>query len=282
VHVVRSYLAPLGLAVAERLGSPWASLDLDDDDETLAAHDDAQRALAYHRLVATFAPRFSLVGLASPLDADAVGRRHRLQTVCLPNAVAVPARRPRPQPDSDTVLFVGNLTYTPNVEAAVFLAERVRPALQAVIERPVHIVLVGPYLPGGPIGALSAHPSVTVTGFVDDLDPVYRRAGVVVAPLTTGSGTRIKLLEAFAQGVPVVTTPVGAAGLDVCSGEQLLIASSLHDLVEATAAILSDASLSDRLAEAAFEFVRRHHAPEVSARLVRRFLCAAGRAAPPP
>lgn len=276
VHVVRSYLAPLGLAVAQALASPWASLDLDDDDEALAAaQGDGATAAAYHRLIAAFGPRFSAVSLASPAEADAVARRHGLSTSTVPNGVSIPSAPHHREPRGRNVLLVGNFTYGPNLDAAVVLVDQVLPALESRMGGSVGVTLVGAYATDGPIGRLSSHPSVAVAGFVDDLSPCYGRADVVVAPFTSGAGTRIKILEAFASRVPVVTTTVGASGLAVRHGEHLLIADSPEDLASATAAVLDNGALAAALREAAFEFVRLHHGPDAVARQVRGFLRAA-------
>jgi glycosyltransferase involved in cell wall biosynthesis len=276
VLAIRSYLAPLALAVAQHLASPWTALDLDDDDESLAsAQGDDATSAAYRRLVATFAPRFSGVSLASPSDALDVGRRHGLRTHVVPNAVALPAETPPRDPNSGVVLFVANLGYGPNAEAAVVLVERVLPALETQTDRPVRIVLVGAYDPDGPVGALASHRAVTLAGFVDDVTDSYARAAVVVAPISTGSGTRIKLIEAFARGVPVVTTPLGVEGLAVHHGEHVLIGETPKELAAAAANVLASPVLAQSLTTAALQFVRRHHAAPVVAERVREFLATA-------
>jgi glycosyltransferase involved in cell wall biosynthesis len=276
VLAIRSYLAPLAMAVAGHLASPWTALDLDDDDESLAsAQGDDTTAAAYRRLVATFAPRFSAVSLASPFDALDVGRRHGLHTHVVPNAVAVPAEPSPRDPSSGVVLFVANLGYRPNAEAAVELVDRVLPALETRADRPVRIVLVGAYDHDGPIGALASHRAVTLAGFVDDVSDYYARAAVVVAPLSTGSGTRIKLIEAFARQVPVVTTPLGVAGLAVRHGEHVLIGETPEELAVAAADLLASPALAQSLTTAALQFVRRHHAAPVVAERVREFLATA-------
>ena len=276
VLAIRSYLAPLALAIARQLASPWTALDLDDDDESLAStQGDDATAAAYRRLVATFAPRFSGVSLASPSEALDVGRRHGLRTHVVPNAVAVPAEPPPRDLSSAVVLFVANLDYGPNADAAVVLVERVLPALEARTDRPIRIVLVGTYDPEGPVGGLASHRAVTLAGFVDDVSDYYARAAVVVAPLSTGSGTRIKLIEAFARRVPVVTTPVGVAGLAVRHREHVLIGETPEALAAAAADVLGSPALAQSLTTAALQFVRRHHAAPVVAERVREFLGAA-------
>ena len=273
---VRAYLAPLAVSVAEQLGAPWCALDLDDDDEELArAEGRSADAAAYRRLVATFGPRLGALSLAAPADAAALAQRHHLRTVTVPNAVRVPAAPPARRPEPGIMLFVANLTYPPNVEAATALVEGVLPALASRgVPRP-RVLLVGPYDPDGPLRALRDRPDVTVTGFVDDLHDSYARAALVVAPIQHGSGTRIKLLEAFAHRVPVVTTPAGAAGLEVRHGEHLLLGATAGELAAAAAEVCESPALGASLAAAAYRFVRRHHDLPVMARQVRALLEAA-------
>lgn len=278
VHAVRSYLAPLALAVAKKLESPWSSLDLDDDDERVArAQGDVVSADAYRRLVATFAPAFSSVCMASLVEASEMGVRLGREVVVVPNAVELghPPSGSRSGSGSGELLFVGNLTYPPNVDAATTLAEQVLPAVAASSAGPVRAVLVGPIEPGGPIARLASRPGVVVTGFVEDLSPYYDSAELVVAPIAIGGGTRIKLLEAFAHGVPVVTTTAGAAGLEVRDGEHLLLADSIPALTEATSRVLGSPALAAQLAASAWNYVQRHHSPSVFEDAVAAFLAGA-------
>ncbi len=274
VLALRSYLGPLGLAVAERLQAPWTALDLDDDDEAVASAQGSDAA-AVRRLVAAVATRYDAVSLASPVDAEGVARRLGVGTHTVPNAVAVPAVRPPARPGRDRVLFVGNLSYPPNVGAAMDLAERVVPEVRRRLGRPVRLQLVGAHRADGPLPRLATLPGVEVTGWVEDLAPLYAAADVVVAPLAVGSGTRIKLLEAFAMGVPVVTTPVGSAGLAVRAGTHLLVGHTPDQVAAATAAVLDDTALGDRLAAAAFDLVSARYAHAVVAGDVAGFLAAA-------
>jgi polysaccharide biosynthesis protein PslH len=281
VHVARSYLAPLGLAIAERLGSPWATLDLDDDDEQVTrALGDFAEAAAYGRLIGVFGPLFQAVALAAPGEAAAVGRRHGFATAVLPNAVAMaahgcPALGAR-APIS--VFFVGNLTYPPNADAAIRLVEDVLPLLRRCADRPVTVTLAGELGPGGTVRSLGGRPGVRVTGYVPDLEPCYRAADVLVAPLTAGGGTRIKLLEALAHGLPVVTSRIGAAGLEVSDGVHLLIADSPAAMAQATARVAADRAMRERLAAAGRQLVASRYSHDAVIPLIRRFFAdAAGR-----
>jgi glycosyltransferase involved in cell wall biosynthesis len=308
VHVARSYLAPLGIALAERIGSDWATLDLDDDDQQLAAAAGHEReAAACGRLVSVFAPLFQGIALAAPGEAAAVSRRHGITASVLPNSVALagaapaaaspaaasPAAAPaHPAPAAASpsravrralaLLFVGNLTYWPNADAAIRLVREILPRARALTTRPVTVTLAGEHGGNPDLLALADVPGVRLAGFVPDLAGCYREADVLVAPLLFAAGTRIKLLEAFAQGVPVVTTSQGAAGLEVRSGQHALIADSAEEMASAVARLGGDAALAARLAGHGRELVRQSYSHEVVIPQIRAFFAAAAAAAARP
>ena len=103
---------------------------------------------------------------------------------------------------------------------------------------------------------------------------------MLVAPLAAGGGTRIKLLEAFAHGLPVVTTAIGAAGLDVTSGVHLLIADSAAAMAEAAASVTADRALRQRLAAAGRRLVSSHYCHDAVIPLIRAFLAGPAAASP--
>jgi glycosyltransferase involved in cell wall biosynthesis len=284
LHVMRSYLAPLGVAVAERLRPGWITLDLDDDDAVLAASlGDRGEAAAYDRMLAVFAPLFDGLSAASAAEAQAMGERHGVTVEHLPNAIEMPAQPSRgTQPDRRRVrlLFVGNLTYPPNAEAARVLAEEILPRVQRRLGVGVRVTLVGARHPD--LERL-ADPSVELTGFVPELGARYADATAVVVPLAAGGGTRLKLLEAFAHGVPVVASPVAAAGLEVSDGRHLLLAEDPDGAAAAIEAIVADPALAPRLTADARALVRDRYSTGVVIPQIREFFAraamrAAGRA----
>ena len=153
-----------------------------------------------------------LVTVASPVDAKRVRARDRRVLVeTIPNFVRDVGPVP-PSPGRDHLLYVGNLTYGPNVDAARSLVEQVLPALRQT--RPqATVTLVGSY--DARIADLAEVNGVTVVGQVPDVSDWYADADAVVVPLRLGSGTRIKVLEAFAHRRPVIATPAAVAGLEV-------------------------------------------------------------------
>src|SRR5262249_18577619 len=110
-------------------------------------------------------------------------------------------------------IFVGNMDYYPNIEAAVSFATNIWPQLRSRI-RDTRLAIVGAN-PTTAVHTLSRIPGVTVTGTVPDVRPYYGNALAAIVPLRTGGGTRLKILEAMAASVPVVSTPMGAEGLEV-------------------------------------------------------------------
>jgi len=257
---------------------------------------DDEGADGYRRLVGVFGPLFQAVALAAPYEAAAIAGRHGLAASVIPNAVipnavsqntvsqntvslpdrGAPAGRER---DGIRVLFVGNLTYPPNADAAVRLVGEILPRLRETAGRPVTVTLAGE--PADTVRSLAAEPGVEVTGFVPDLAACYEAADVVVVPLAAGGGTRIKLLEAFGYGVPVVTSTAGAAGLDVTDGVHVLIADSPGDTARAVAALAADRRLRERLVADARRLVTSSYSHEAVIPRIREFFAAAELAAVP-
>jgi polysaccharide biosynthesis protein PslH len=268
VVVLREYLVPFGLTLAAGLDAARIVVDLDDDVEPLlAALGEPDEAAAYGRLAREWLPRADAIAVASPDDAAAMAARYGLAEVhTIPNAYRAP-RTTAPRPREDRILFVGNLTYRPNVDAARWLGDDVLPALRC--SRPnATLDLIGTY--DERLADLAARPGVRVLGHVDDVATHYARADVVVAPLRVGAGTRIKVLEAFAYRRPLVATLAAIAGLAVRDGDDVLVADDTDALATAVDRVLGDPLLADALTASAARVLERNYAPEVAGAAVRR------------
>jgi glycosyltransferase involved in cell wall biosynthesis len=114
---------------------------------------------------------------------------------------------------------------------------------------------------------------ISLTGYLDDIRPVVGQAWACVVPLRSGSGTRLKILEAMALGTPVVSTTKGAEGLDVSHGENILLADTPNEFAAQTVALLRDAGLRERLAQHARKLVETRYNWENSGKLFNEFLC---------
>ncbi|MFP3907392.1 MAG: glycosyltransferase [Acidimicrobiales bacterium] len=259
----------LGLRLAEMLQVPLV-VDLDDDDEALAAsRGDAATAQSWHRVASLVLDHTHLTLAASAPVAEAIGAKHTADhPTVVPNAAPAPTAAATPRPGDRRVLMVANFDYPPNRDAARWLLDQVLPLLP---ER-WSLDLVGP---GGTSlrGHIHHDGRVRFHGLVSDLDALYSASDVAVAPLLAGSGSRIKVLEAFANRRPVVATTVGVDGLLVEPGHHVLVADAPEDFADAIVA-LDDPYLARRLVSAAERLVastyHRHDVIATAARTLER------------
>jgi len=173
-------------------------------------------------------------------------------------AVFQPLGRESAQP---SIVFVGSMDWLPNQDAVRYLAEQILPQIRR--EQPVTLTVVGRNPPAS-IRALAGD-DVQVTGTVDDVRPFVGSAHVCVVPIRIGGGTRIKIFEAMAMGRAVVSTTVGAEGLPVTHGQDILIADDAAGFAESVLRLLRDTGLRRRLGEAARQLVTRHYTSERAA-----------------
>jgi polysaccharide biosynthesis protein PslH len=180
-------------------------------------------------------------------DADAVTRRWRLPCAVVPNGADVEHLASVGEDDqvAGRLLFTGTMSYPPNAQAARWMIERVLPAIRT--RRPDATLMIVGRNPPAAVRELAGD-GVTVTGRVPDLAAYFASAAVVVAPLLSGSGTKLKVLEAMAAGRPVVATSVGAEGIEARDGEDLRVADAPDAFATAVADLLDDRSEAARLA----------------------------------
>lgn len=173
----------------------------------------------------------------------------------VPNGVdcAALADLPTGRSGPPVVMFLGTMSWGPNAAAARFLAREVLPALRAKV--PGATLAVVGRDPPPDLLALNGTPGVEVTGSVPDVKPYLLRASALAVPLDAGGGTRLKILEAFAAGLPVISTAVGAEGIAAEPGAHFVLAER-SGFADATAALLADASGSARMAAQARELAR--------------------------
>jgi polysaccharide biosynthesis protein PslH len=201
-------------------------------------------AAAAERLEREWLPRFSQLLVTSAEDAERVGRLAPDAPVSIyPNAIP---SVPMPEvPVENAIVFSGNLEYHPNGSAVRFFRQSIWPLLR---ERwpELRWRLIGRN-PGAVRRYTEGDARIEVTGPVADAIVELARGKVAVVPLLAGSGTRFKILEAWAAGVPVVSTALGAEGLAARSGEELLIADEPEAFAEAVSEVLESELMRSRL-----------------------------------
>jgi glycosyltransferase involved in cell wall biosynthesis len=195
----------------------------------------------------------------------------RTRTAVVPNGVDISFFGPRPErapTQPMTVLFFGAINYYPNTEGLLFYLKEIHPKIKARYPE-MKLSIVGP----NPPESITAWrgPGIEITGFVDDVRPYIERSTAVVAPLLIGGGTRLKILEAMAMNKAVVSTTIGAEGLDVTSGRDVLIADDPETFASEVGRLLDDAALVTRLGDAARRLVEDRYSWHASVRRLSAF-----------
>jgi sugar transferase (PEP-CTERM/EpsH1 system associated) len=147
---------------------------------------------------------------------------------------------------TSNLVFVGSMSYAPNVDAVEFFARDVLPRIAR--EAPELTLTIVGARPAAAVHRLAEDPRVRVTGRVDDVRPYYAAAAAAVVPLRIAGGVRMKILEALALGSPLVSTAIGAEGLGLEDGRELLIADTPQEFADAVIRVLRDGGLRDQLA----------------------------------
>jgi glycosyltransferase involved in cell wall biosynthesis len=194
-----------------------------------------------------------------------------LRSAVVPNAVDVEDFRPAthlPSSDGRTVMFFGALNYFPNVDGVFYLVREIWPLVERSHPR-ARLKIVGPFA-NPEILALQG-PRIEVTGKVDDLRPHLASAAVTVVPLRIGGGTRFKILEAMAMARPVVSTSLGAEGIDAQAGVDLLIADEPPAFARAVGRALDDQALAAQLGSSGRALVEARYTWKASAHRLEWF-----------
>ncbi len=159
------------------------------------------------------------------------------------------------RPGRGVVLFVGDLSWAPNAEGLRWFAERVWPLVQAAAPE-ARVEVLGR---GAPPSLVRRASGWKFLGEGDDTRPHWAAADAAIVPLRAGGGTRLKILEAAACGVPVVSTTIGAEGLELADGREILLRDDPPDFADALVRLLRDAPLRDSLAAAARAAIDRRY-----------------------
>lgn len=188
--------------------------------------------------------------------------RARLPGFTIPNGVDTDANPFDENPMKHSqmeVLFCGSLDYFPNEEGLIWFYKQVFPLIKKSMPD-VILTLVGASTKKEQHQKMLSDPSVHVEGRVADLKPFYYRAGVCIAPLLSGSGTRLKILEAMSFGNPVVSTSIGSEGLNVIAGKHLLIADESFAFAGMVIELMQEQNLFEKVRLNARELVSSDYA----------------------
>jgi len=173
------------------------------------------------------------------------------QVTLVPNSIMVEAYAPDPDVprEKNTLIYPASFAYEPSLDAASFLINELMPLMPNV-----KLKFVGSHIPEWIRNAASK--DISVEGPVANMIPYLQSSGALVVPLKAGGGTRLKVIEALASGLPVVSTPFGVEGLGLTPGEDYLEADTVSEFAETCLELLSNEDLSKRLSKRGIETSR--------------------------
>jgi glycosyltransferase involved in cell wall biosynthesis len=189
----------------------------------------------------------------------------------LPLVEDVP-RSPHPLDARRGMVFVGNFRHLPNREAVEHLCGDILPLLDPRLLDRHPLTVLGNWLEHAALAVDPATPGVNLVGWVPSVRPYLERARLAVVPLRYGAGVKGKVVQSMMGHTPVVTTPIGAEGLDLVQGEHALIGSDATDLAAGVTRLLTDDPLWERLARQGADHVDERHRPAVVGRRFHEIL----------
>ena len=194
-----------------------------------------------------------------------------VRTAVIPNAADVEYYQPHatdPRPDGHTVVFFGYLSYVPNIDGVIYFVKDIWPRI-AEAHPQSRCKIVGGRPP--PSLLALAGPRIELTGFVSDLRPHLAAAAAVVVPLRLGGGTRLKIVEAMAMGKAIVSTTLGAEGIEAISGRDILIEDEPAAFAAAVSRLLAEPGLAARIGRSARQLAVERYAWSGAARALESF-----------
>ena len=202
--------------------------------------------------------RDRLLALFAPAERQRLQEKFAVIPICVDPDRIEPARPALRPEDGPTILHIGTMFWPPGVAGVLWFARQVLPCIHQQLPG-ARFVIVGKS-PPPEVRALTSDPRVEVTGYVGDPSPYIATADAFVVPLHIGEGMRVKILDAWSWGLPIISTPIGAEGIQVRPGENIMIAAGAEEFASAVVSVLTDRSLNERLRAAGRSWVEANYA----------------------
>jgi len=211
------------------------------------------RLKAYENIIFEY---FNGKTIITEADRQLIYHPQQQQIAIVPNGVDTQFFEPKESEKPYDLVFVGNMSYAPNVDAAQYLAKELLPILHKT--HPNAKVLISGASPAPAVKAL-ANQHVTVTGWVEDIRDAYASGKICIAPMRIGTGLQNKLLEAMSMEIPCLTTELANSALGAETEQHLLVGNTSEKLMEQAIRLLNDASFSQKLAKNGRTFVETRY-----------------------
>jgi polysaccharide biosynthesis protein PslH len=202
-----------------------------------------------------YCPQFDVNLVVSPEDGSTLSELiPGIKTRTVPNGVDTEYFTPRTDPGGSTLLFCGGLDWYPNAEAMSYFFEEIWPKLK-IVRPDIRIVVVGRNPPKWLSNIATADRRIEVTGFVNDVRPYFKEATAYFCPIRVGGGTRLKILDALAMGMPLIGTTFSCSGISVQNEKNVLLADTPEEFIKQINRVLADPLLRTELAKRGRELV---------------------------
>jgi len=212
-----------------------------------------KRLLTYEDKVFELFDQKTIISLP---DRKLIHHPERDKIHIIPNGVDHDFFKPMDKPKAYDVVFTGNMSYPPNVDAAQFLVKDIMPLVWNKL--PNTVLMLAGANPDNKVKALESN-KVKVSGWMDDIRDAYAASRVFIAPMRIGTGLQNKLLEAMSMKIPSITTPLANDALGAENGINILIGQDPNELSQHIIKTLTDKALSRRIADAGCQFVHQHY-----------------------
>lgn len=197
---------------------------------------------------------FDVKTIISEPDRDLIPHPKKDDILIIPNGVDHEFFKPRQEEKRYDIVFTGNMSYAPNVNAVEHLATEILPLVwKQVPEAKMYIAGATP----DPKVKRVACERIIVSGWLDDIRDAYAQSKVFIAPMRIGTGLQNKLLEAMSMGLPAITTPLANASLGAKPGEEILVGDNASALAQHIVTLLTDQEKARQIAQAGLEFTNR-------------------------
>jgi sugar transferase (PEP-CTERM/EpsH1 system associated) len=213
--------------------------------------------MEYHRLKryeAALFDNFDVKSIISEPDRDLFPHERRDKILIIPNGVDHDYFKPQEREKQYDLVFTGNMSYPPNVNAVEYLASEILPIVwKTMPEVKLYIAGATP----DPKVKKAASERVIVSGWLNDIREAYAQSRVFIAPMRIGTGLQNKLLEAMSMRLPAITSPLANASLGAKPDKEILVGSNAEEMAQHIITLLTDKEKAERLAQAGFDFTNR-------------------------
>ena len=197
---------------------------------------------------------FDVRTIISEPDRDLFPHEKRDEILIIPNGVDHEFFKPQECEKKYDLVFTGNMSYPPNVNAVEYLANEILPIVWKTLpETKMYIAGATP----DPKVKKAASDKIIVSGWLDDIRTAYAQSRVFIAPMRIGTGLQNKLLEAMSMRLPAITSPLANASLGAKPNEEILVGSNAEEMAQHILTLLTDKEKADQIAQAGFDFTNR-------------------------